>query len=738
MKRRNFLKNSGLIAAGSVVLSTSSGGGKALAQVSGAPVAKGGRGDEKLRCFIISDAHFGWRHDMCPTQEEFRRNMRHLMDRFPDLDLFVDSGDAHHSYAEKEDIENWTEVVQSGLGPIPLHFVSGNHEIDAWGRDWDPEVHAGTIASLPARPYYSFDIKGIHFLVIPQMIMMSFVSREAQEWARLDLALNRDKTTIILSHNSLKGTTEFQTDLGYRQTVNSEEVLQLIRENPQVVAWMHGHNHTYELVPVDGVAYVSNGRFGGFNPDPLPGVEAPEYQNSTNNNLGGFLVEVEQGSVRIRAYNCSFQKFFDEMGSELEFLHWQRTLRTSLDVKARPVISYGHGRLQHGMKLPMKRHYVAADLNRMVYLTGAPNEVINENSDLGLYTERTLPDWRSKHIPGFLVRPMEESEFKIDPTWHWTNPGIRLDAKEDPDQHKMLICPGPAPGRRAYFRCVPGTTYEITVEVDAGPGGQRLELIGEVCAQELRDTVHRQVAARFNDLESGTHVYKAEITVGADLASDTIFAGDESRGLLQLVTTARFQNLQHPVTILRYEVRQKGASGRSIAPSVAVGDEAFGLSTPLKPGQVASFGLSGTQSTGDILHVECEGNRQVCVLIREEGAIWQVRNAEAAWSGGGLDVGPTSNPFSRNKEVILAPVFHATVPYISRVKGADSFRIVPPANETGNLQIASIVADGPVEMELVSNQPPVRIDRGEIIAQTGGTYRVMLPQATREATIAFS
>jgi len=709
MNRRSFLISSGILAAGAGL------GTPGLAQAprpqeSGADPQSGGT----LSFFVLSDSHFGWRDSMCPLVGEQQRNMDLLLERFPDLDFLVDSGDTHHSYAEDSDIADWSSVVQSTLGPRPLHFVAGNHEIDVWNRERDPEEHACQLASLTARPYYSFDLKGIHFLVIPQMIMMSFLTREALTWAKLDLAINRDRTTIILSHNSLKGTTDYQTDLGYRRTINSDEMLDIIRQNPQVVAWMHGHNHTYELVPADGVAYVSNGRFGGFNPEPLAGIEVTDFQNPMNNNLGGFLVRVTGDDVSIRAYNLSLDRYFDEIPGK-EFLSWNRKVSTSLDAGQLPAVSYGHGKMHDGMRIPLSRHHVAHDMKRDVFVTGAVDEIINENSHFQYFTQRTLRDWQSKHLPGFLIRPIEESEAKIDPTWHWLDPGLRLDAKEDPAMHKMVICPGPGPGRRSYFRCVPGETYELSLEVDAGPGGQDLELLGEICSQVDQDRIER-ISGLGTTLEPGLKSYKAQFNVAKEWGEDSIFDGNDRGGLLQIICTARFSNLMHHVDIKKFELRLLGASGPSRSPRIAVGRSRFGLTTAIRDGQIASMSLPPRQESHEILNAEVRGgNRQVCVLIREQGTLWQIRNAEAEWEGGGINIGPLRNRFSRGQEIILAPVGGSKSPFVSRVRGAEKLRVEPFRPNRGYMIVDVREAASEVEVEISAGSSPSRVENAELV-----------------------
>jgi hypothetical protein len=390
--------------------------------------------------------------------------------------------------------------------------------------------------------------------------------------------------------------------------------------------------------------------------------------------------------------------------------------------------------MHHGALSKLTSHYAAAGVQRQVHLSGAPDEIINENSDFRHYTQRTLPDWQSKHLPGFLIRPLEETEIKNDPTWHWLNPGIRLDAKELANQPKMIVCPGPGPGRRSYFRCVPGTTYEVTLEIDAGPGGQQFALFAEVCSQEKREAV-LQLTGIDRPLEAGNQIYRADFAVPRELAKSSLHGGGSD--LFQLNTTARFTRLNDPVVVKRFELRIKGARGRTVAPTISVGKAEFGLSTSLTAGQVASFTLGPNQEPQSLLSAEAKGNGQLCVLIREEGRLWQVRNAAAVWQRGALAIGPITNPFTRNKEVVVAPCFATRDPRVTRVRNATKFTLNPFRRGTNQIVVEIAEATGGVEIDLHCDKAPTAITNGELVKHEGGTALVRA-SGTGTLTIAFA
>ena len=196
-------------------------------------------GEPRLKGFIVSDAHFGYRDPMQPKVEESRRAVENIVSRFPDLDVFVDTGDAHHSDAGDDARGNWTDIVAGCCGPRPLLYCMGNHEhgheINAGPED--TEARTNRLGSLSCRAYQSWTLKGIHFVAAPQLLNAVYVTEELLEWLELDLTVHRDMTTIIFSHNSLKGTTDPDYDFGYRLVVNSRQVLALF---PATRMWSPG------------------------------------------------------------------------------------------------------------------------------------------------------------------------------------------------------------------------------------------------------------------------------------------------------------------------------------------------------------------------------------------------------------------------------------------------------------------------------------------------------------------
>ncbi len=53
---------------------------------------------------------------------------------------------------------------------------------------------------------------------------------------------------------------------GYRGVMDSDKMIDIFKKNKNIIAWMHGHNHNFEVINRDDMLFVSNGRIVVFHP----------------------------------------------------------------------------------------------------------------------------------------------------------------------------------------------------------------------------------------------------------------------------------------------------------------------------------------------------------------------------------------------------------------------------------------------------------------------------------------
>lgn len=171
---------------------------------------------------------------------------------------------------------------------LPVEHCIGNRDIWGWdkakSRTTGAEPRWGKAWALEAmgleRPYRSFDRAGWHFVVLDSIAPAEggygFVARldDAQfEWLRGDLAANRDRHTLIISHAPILSACVY-LDGPYEQTgdwvvpgawmhVDARRLVDLFAEHRQVRACLSGHIHQVDRVVYEGVSYFCNGAVCG-------------------------------------------------------------------------------------------------------------------------------------------------------------------------------------------------------------------------------------------------------------------------------------------------------------------------------------------------------------------------------------------------------------------------------------------------------------------------------------------
>ncbi len=650
---------------------------------------------DRLTGFIVADAHFGWVNKQQPDPATQREMMRRIVGRFPDLDLFIDTGDIHHGGLRGEPGEiarrQWTDVIAGGCGTVPLAYVPGNHEIMGT-REGDPEWRCERIGSLSCRPYYSFDIKGIHFVSLPELMRTVYVTRETLDWLACDQAADLTRTTILLSHNSLIGTTG-PFEEGYRGLVNSETILEIMRIHPNVVAWMHGHNHNYQVVARDGKLFVSNGRIGGF--DPSRKADDGPY------GLGGIFLEVTSNAVSVRSYSAERQAFLDELG--IDGVSGRLELKTSFDPAAPPRISYGYGGARHGQRTPVYHHHVGPKQRSELFVLGIHRPEFNDDPNSDRFMARRAGKSKSPHwqLMGSLVRGGNE-------LWEHADPGIRLLPRQSVTDTTSLTVPHHGHGKVTHYRCAPGQTYRADVHVDAGPGGQTLRV-----TFFMHDRDGQQLWCQAGPtwtLKPGLQLLHLDAAVPSLRQAATIYNDAASDNVTHVMVQVDASRLTSPLLIHRAALSLAGAKEAVGKASILIDGEEYRADSLRQPAIGKRFDIATPRSSRNVVEARAEGSRRVTWLMRHTAVAWQVRNAAAAWRDDRLEIGPITNPYSRDAEVIIAPLVRPLGPYVHRLRHVEQARISPAATDRPEIRVELSTLRGPAEIIIVCPKPPKAVE----------------------------
>ncbi|MEX2670802.1 MAG: hypothetical protein WD294_01690 [Phycisphaeraceae bacterium] len=299
LNRRSFMKGT-LIAAG----------GGVLPSVAAAQHANGEPPEPLARSFRF--VHFGDTHVGAPatlplsaSDEGYPKAIHHVQNMEDPADFILHSGDiiTDAFWATKEStLAQWkvyNQIIKDHL-TLPIHYTVGNHDINfGWDLGDASTPFPGKITFLEQtgleKPYYSFDHKGWHFIVLDNQQRGGYNGfthhlDEAQyEWLEKDLAeTDPSKHIVISSHAPILTVTCFfcpsnkehpdglvipndwvQTDV--------ERLHKLFRKYPNVRLCLSGHFHAVDHVEYLGIHHICGGAVcADYWRKPLP--YAPEHE----------------------------------------------------------------------------------------------------------------------------------------------------------------------------------------------------------------------------------------------------------------------------------------------------------------------------------------------------------------------------------------------------------------------------------------------------------------------------
>jgi hypothetical protein len=678
MNRRSFLKESGILIAAAPLWS---------ATTSRANPANAGR---VLKGFIVSDAHFGWQNAQQPSPGRQRELIAAIHRRFPDLDVFLDTGDAHHG-SLGADVGNarreWSDVIANNSNGKPFYYVPGNHDI-VHPADGDAEMRIRQLASMSYRPYYSFDIKGIHFISVPQLMHPVHITRETLDWIHLDLSLNRDKSTVLLSHNNLKGTTgndNFMT--GYRGLANSDRILNLFKEYPNILAWMHGHNHDYVIRKSHGRLFVSNGRIGGFN---------PKEGNPDGQPLGGIYFEISPSELKVKSYSAEDNAFLQEdLG--LQGRSGTLEIKTSLDPQAPMSYAFGHGGFLDGQRAAVYNHHTSPRNDLEVFLAGTVNSTINDNPGFTDYTHRNdTPEKRQWDVFGHKVQAGDWPDYfeEENPYWRWLNPGVLILGRDKPDDTVSLHLPGPHHGRNMYYRAVPGKGYAYELSLHSRTGGQAVLLTATLYSQEGKELWKKRFPR--HTIKAGQSTLEYRIDLPGTTSSTTIYSDDQSDTEAQIAIEACFSSMQDELIVSSSVLKPAGARDGTLDPSLRFEGEGVEMSGELTVGYPEKRLIKKPRVSRMMVEGHCSGSQRMLWYCRQVDIDWQVRNAPVADHGTYLEIDAPTNIWSTRKEIVVSPAGNTPdSAYVNTLRDVTRARIWPlnRGNSSVSVEILSAAGD---------------------------------------------
>jgi UDP-2,3-diacylglucosamine pyrophosphatase LpxH len=168
-------------------------------------------------------------------------------------DFIINVGDLIEGYISDADSINkeWDEVLAVlDKTSLPYYLIPGNHDI------WDTQSESIYVKRC-GKPYYSFDYKNTHFVILDNSIIESWeeIPEEQYDWVRNDLKKHRKAQNIFCF---------FHKPFWYDAIVsNATDKLHELFKEYGVDRVFSGHWHVYANTEWDGIIYTIVGSSGG-------------------------------------------------------------------------------------------------------------------------------------------------------------------------------------------------------------------------------------------------------------------------------------------------------------------------------------------------------------------------------------------------------------------------------------------------------------------------------------------
>jgi predicted phosphodiesterase len=202
---------------------------------------------EPIEIGLIADVHQDVMHD---GEDRLQAFLDAAKKRNPDFILQMGDFALPHD-TNKNFIAAWNNY--SG----DKYHILGNHDTD----HGFSQEQTMSFWGMPKK-YYSFDKKGIHFIVLdgndqnpkPWSGYKRYIGKEQQEWLIEDLK-KTDKPTIVFSHQTLEleetgGIANFKTIQDIFELANKEAGFK------KVLCCLSGHHHTDFMTQINDIYYV--------------------------------------------------------------------------------------------------------------------------------------------------------------------------------------------------------------------------------------------------------------------------------------------------------------------------------------------------------------------------------------------------------------------------------------------------------------------------------------------------
>lgn len=262
---------------------------------------------KKVRFGLATDSHYA---DRDPAGTRYYRQSTDKLKEFTEVmnkekvDFVIHLGDFKDEDSGRKELDtlhylNEIEEVFSQFEGKTFHCV-GNHDVDSITKKQFLENITNSGISKE-KSYYSFDVNGIHFVVLDANFdaegndhffkeggdwQDTNITTPQLNWLKEDLKTTPFPTVVFCHHPLFKYPSK-----KYKYHINNyEEVQRILEDSGKVLGVFQGHVHDEKFVEQKGIHYIT--QFGMV-----------DYSGLENNCFS--LVEIDEKEIRIHGYKRS-------------------------------------------------------------------------------------------------------------------------------------------------------------------------------------------------------------------------------------------------------------------------------------------------------------------------------------------------------------------------------------------------------------------------------------------------
>jgi len=482
---------------------------------------------------------------------------------------------------------------------------------------------------------------------------------------------------------------------GYRGLVNSRELINFFKLYPNIISWMHGHNHTFEVMKKMNMLFVSNGRIGGF-------IPPDSWGRTGQGHLGGIYFEITSDYLLVRGYSASEEKFFDEIGDS--HLSGIIEKRTTFNPFSKPTYSYGVGGMVNGRMIPVFNHHLSntgksdlfIKLENEPYINDDPNFSLFEFRDAGKFGYQWLLMGASVGTPKYF-----EKENKL---WEWTNPGIKLLCQDNPEIFIDVNIPDWRFSKHCYYRVAPGKSYKGFIHLDALSGDQKL-LTEVTCYDNLGNELLK-VTGKEHILRHGNQTISEIFKIPELPGYQIIYNDDSMNQMMQISVKARFTRMKNDILLKKFALLENTETNQAAKPGIILDTVTFSSESELREGNIKHFSVLKHPKARMVVQSRYNSGKSMTWLLRQNSLDWQVRNAAVTDHGNYFEIEALRNTWSFRKEVVIVPFIQKNEPFFHRLQNIQKSRIYPIKKNKKSLKIQIFKCNNPGIVIISSNEVP--------------------------------